>query len=279
MSGDFDPTSYYDELGEDEWERLERDLYHRLEWEETTVFLERALPDSGHVLDIGGGAGRYSVWLAERGYTVTLADPSERQVELAAAKATEYDVDEHVTTEVGDVRDIRYGADAFDATVCLGGPLSHVLTEEDRQEAVRELKRVTVPDGPVFVSVMGRLAALQAITRFSGKLPPAEDETELLPELARNGTYDAALLDTYDREPTGPPMHLFRVAELERLLDGAGLCVETITGLESVVSQRRDAFDELTDDHRDAIRDAVREFRGDRLAADLSGHILAVARA
>lgn len=42
-----------------------------------------------------------------------------------------------------------------------------------------------------------------------------------------------------------------------------------MTGLESIVSQRRNAFDELTDKHRDAIRDAVREFRGDRLAADL----------
>jgi S-adenosylmethionine-dependent methyltransferase len=276
---DFDPTSFYNDLGEDEWNRLDRDFYHRLEWEETTAFLERALPDSGHVLDIGGGAGRYSVWLAERGYTVSLVDPSEQQVEIASTKATESGVADHLTTEVGDVRNIQYGDDEFDATLCLGGPLSHVLTEEGRRKAVRELKRVTVPDSPVFVSVMGRLAALQTITRISGKLPPAEDETELLARLARDGTYDADLLDAFDREPSGPPMHLFRVAELERLLDEAGLRVETVTGLESIASQRRDAFEELPEEHRDVIREAVRELREDRLAADLSGHILAVARA
>ena len=73
-------------------------------------------------------------------------------------------------------------------------------------------------------------------------------------------------------------MHLFRVAELEGLLEDAALCVETISGLESILSQRRDEFDKLTDVHRDTIRDAVRELREDRLAADLSGHILAIAR-
>jgi hypothetical protein len=40
-----DPAAYYDDYGEREWERLERDLYHRLEFEETTHFLERELPE------------------------------------------------------------------------------------------------------------------------------------------------------------------------------------------------------------------------------------------
>jgi hypothetical protein len=62
-------------------------------------------------------------------------------------------------------------------------------------------------------------------------------------------------------------------------LSGAGLSVETVTGLESVVSQRRDEFDALDGEHRDALRTAVAALRGDRGAADLSGHFLAVARA
>ena len=279
MTAEREPRSYYDEYGEREWDRLERDLYLWLEWEETIHFLERELPASGRVLDVGGGSGRYSVWLADRGYDVVLVDPSERQVELAAGKATEHGVDDTVTTVVGDVRAIAHGDDAFDATLCLGGPLSHVLTEAKRREAASELERVTVPGGPVFVSVMGRLAALQTIARFSGKLSAEDDETELLPRLARTGDYDHDLLDAFDREPTAPPMHLFRVAELERLLGDAGLTVETVTGLESVVSQRRDEFDALADAHRDALRNTVEALRGDRIAADLSGHILAVTRA
>ncbi|PSP76491.1 class I SAM-dependent methyltransferase [Halobacteriales archaeon QS_1_68_20] len=275
---DFDPVRHYDESGEREWERLERSFYHELEVEETGHFLEDHLPAEGDVLDVGGGAGRYSVWLAERGYEVVLVDPSERQVELAASKAAEHGFESRVTTAVGDGRDLPHDADAFDATLCLGGPLSHVLEESGRRAGAQELRRVTAPGGPVFVSVMGLLAALQTVVRFAGTIPPAEDETELLPALARSGDYDADLLDGVDREPTAPPMHLFRVAELEDLLADAGLSVETVSGLESVVSQRRQDFDELDEGHREAIRAAVRELRGDRMAADLSGHFLAVAR-
>lgn len=36
-----------------------------------------------------GGAGRYSVWLAECEYAVDLVDPSGRQAELAATKTAE----------------------------------------------------------------------------------------------------------------------------------------------------------------------------------------------
>ncbi|RRJ28265.1 class I SAM-dependent methyltransferase [Halocatena pleomorpha] len=90
-----DPETYYDEYGEQEWERLDRDFFHRLEWERldrdffhrlewegTVDQLDTHLPPSDphhspHVLDVGGGAGRYSIWLARRGYTVTLVDLSE----------------------------------------------------------------------------------------------------------------------------------------------------------------------------------------------------------
>lgn len=273
-----DPPSYYDDYGEREWERLDRDFYHRLEWEETTHFLEQSLPDVGRVLDVGCGAGRYAVWLAEHGYAVTAVDPSETQVELARSKAAEHGVEDRVQVAHGDVRDIPVADGAFDATLCLGGPLSHVLDEADRQRAVCELVRVTDDGGPTFVSVMGRLAAVQGIARWAGRLPEEEDETELLPSLVRSGDYDRALLESFDRSPSGPPMHLFRVPELVALLEDAGMTVETVTGLESVASQRRDEFDELTHEDRDAIREAVRELRGDRRAADLSGHVLAVAR-
>jgi hypothetical protein len=131
----------------------------------------------------------------------------------------------------------------------------------------------------VFVSVMGLLAALQTVVRSPGRVPPRKDETELLPELAWTGNYDHELFDAYGRDPTAPPMHLFRVAELESLLEGADLDVETVTGLESVVSQRREEFDQLSGSDREVLRETVAALRGDRGVADLSGHFLAVARA
>jgi 2-polyprenyl-3-methyl-5-hydroxy-6-metoxy-1,4-benzoquinol methylase len=101
-----DPPGFYDEYGEREWERLDRDFHHRLEFEETVHFLQRDLPASGRVLDVGGGAGRYAVWLAERGYDVRLVDPSERQVQLAREKAGTSGVADRVRAGVGDVRNL-----------------------------------------------------------------------------------------------------------------------------------------------------------------------------
>ena len=276
---EFTPEAYYDEYGEAEWERLEGDLYGRLEYDETWHYLERDLPESGRVLDVGGGAGRYAVDLAERGYEVTFVDKSAEQAEVAREKVAEHGVAEDVSVRTGDVRDLDFEADAFDATLCLGGPLSHVLAADDRRDAVAELRRVSTPDAPVFVSVMGRLAALQTISRMAGRVDDADDETEILPRLARTGDYDADLLDDLGLDPSGPPMHLFRAGELRELLQGAGLAVHTITGLESVASQRRDEFDALDEGHREAIGETVATLRGDPAVADLSGHMLAVATA
>lgn len=273
---EFTPEAYYDDYGAREWERLERDFYHQLEYEETRHFLDCELPESGEVLDVGGGAGRYSVDLAKQGYDVTLVDASSRQAEVASEKAAEHGIADSMRVQTGNVRDLRFTADRFDATLCLGGPLSHVLDTDERQGAASELRRVTKPGGPVFVSVMGRLAALQTIARMAGRTESSSDETELLPHLARTGDYDADFLDEFDFTPSGPPMHLFRADELRRLLQRAGLTVHTLTGLESVVSQRREEFNALSDVHREALQETVATLRGDPGVADLSGHMLAV---
>jgi SAM-dependent methyltransferase len=277
MTPTLEPVAYYDDLGEEEVDRLTADLYGRLEFEETLAALEECLPEGGHVLDVGCGPGRYTEWLADRGYRVTALDPSERQRELARERLAEHIDAGRVTVTAGDLRALPAEAATADATLCLGGPLSHVTDAGERETAVAELRRVTAAEGPVVVSVMGRLAALQTIVRVAGRVEV--DETPLLLELARHGDYDEALLEGRALEPTAPAMHLFRVNELESLLEEAGLEVTGVTGLESVASQRREDFDAIVDGGQAAIRETVEALRWDRSVADLSGHMLAVAHA
>jgi len=55
---------------------------------EYLICMADALPTSGRALDVGGGVGQNSMWLARRGLDVTLVDISALGLERAAAAAT-----------------------------------------------------------------------------------------------------------------------------------------------------------------------------------------------
>ena len=60
----------------------------RLEFERTKEILARVLPGPpGRIVDVGGAAGAYSLWLAEQGYEVHLVDTSPRLVEEARTRS------------------------------------------------------------------------------------------------------------------------------------------------------------------------------------------------
>lgn len=268
------PENYYDDLGHGEWERLEETPKHRLEFENTTRYLEAVLPESGHVVDVGGGPGRYAVWIAERGYEVTMLEPSERQREIAREKVAERDL-EAVTVRDGDVRDLPIEDDAADATICVGGPLSHVIDDDERATAAEELARVTRSGGPVVVAVMGLLAVVENLI-LAG--PEFEQGLRQLPDLLETKTYSRELLAANDVvEPTFVECRFFRVAGLEDLVEGAGMTVETVAGLEGPASNLADVTTELGEEGMTIVEDAVERLLEDRAVADSSEHILAVA--
>jgi SAM-dependent methyltransferase len=51
--------------------------------------VEKWLPKSGRALDVAGGGGRHSIWLAQRGLEVTLVDISEKGLAIAQERAAE----------------------------------------------------------------------------------------------------------------------------------------------------------------------------------------------
>lgn len=208
---------------------------------------------------------------------MTLVDLSPGQLVVARERIREHGVESSVTLAQGTITDLGLSANVFDATCCLGGPLSHVLEESDRERAVRELRRVSTRDAPVFVSVMGLLGAVQLYLLTGHNL-------EALPELLEGGDYDADLLEPYGYENEFTATHFFRRAELESLLERAGLDPVTTTGLEGLASPLHDSrfetrLDELSDAERAALEETVRLTGGERPVADLSVHMLAVADA
>ena len=269
-----DPEAFYDAYGDAEWDRLKRGIDGRLEYEPTIAAIEETLPRSGTVLDAGGGAGRYAIWLAERGYEVTLADLSRTQLSIAKEKISTHGVADRVELVRKTVTDLGFDDETFDATLCLGGPISHLLDAADRRRAASELRRVTVSDGPVLVSVMGLFGFLQ-LQFVTGQHVGA------LPELLDTGDYDDALLEPHGYENQFTATHFFRRSELRSLLEAAGIEVSTIVGLEgfgSVYHDERtaDRIEGLSVSEREAIVETIDRIRDDPVVADLSVHMLAV---
>ncbi|MDD2649002.1 MAG: class I SAM-dependent methyltransferase [Eubacteriales bacterium] len=121
---------YYDSDPQGEYERISG----RPEFLITTRFMKRVIKSGDSVLDIGGGPGIYSHWLARLGCKVTLCDLSEENVRFAREKARESGLD--ITAVCGDARDADKLIDGQFDHVLLMGPLYHLLEEADRIKAV-----------------------------------------------------------------------------------------------------------------------------------------------
>lgn len=147
--------NYYDADVEKEWERLEK---HPFEFALTCRFLDRYLHPGDRVLDIGGGPGRYSLYLAKRGCQVTLLDLSAENVEFARRKAREQEIP--LTAIAGDAREADQLAEGKFDHVLLMGPLYHLTKERDRERCVQAALSLLRPGGTLSMSFISMIANL-----------------------------------------------------------------------------------------------------------------------
>jgi ubiquinone/menaquinone biosynthesis C-methylase UbiE len=137
----------------------------RLEFERTKDILARVLPPApARVVDVGGAAGAYSSWLAQRGYEVHLVDLSPRLVEEARRRHRK--APRPVTSfTVADARALPQG-DGFADAVLVMGPLYHLTDRRDRVRALVEAVRVAKRGGTVAAAAISRYAsALDGLSR------------------------------------------------------------------------------------------------------------------
>lgn len=180
---------YYERSGEREWGRLEQADDGAVEFALHTRFLARWLPPGGRVLDLGGGPGRYTVWLAQRGHRVVLGDLSPTLLALArrhiAAAGVEHAVEAVCELDATDLATLDDGS--FDAVVALG-PFYHLPRLADRQRAAQEAWRVLRPGGVLFAAVMPRYPRLLATVFEQG----AAAFPGIVRRLLDDGLYDDA---------------------------------------------------------------------------------------
>lgn len=153
---------YYDSFGEREWSRLENPNDGVVEFAITCYVLNQYLPPASRILDLGGGPGRYTIWLVQHGHRVVLADLSPELLRIAQTKIAQAGLNEQVEEITkADACDLsRWSDNEFDAVLCLG-PFYHLPNVEDRQKAAKEIIRVLRPNGLGFVALMPRIAFLR----------------------------------------------------------------------------------------------------------------------
>jgi len=88
---------YFNSNPQLEWDRLEKTIHGKVQYEITKHIYQKHIPSKGHILDAGCGPGRYAIDLANKGYKVYLADISTEQLKLAEKKIKENGNHENIT--------------------------------------------------------------------------------------------------------------------------------------------------------------------------------------
>ncbi|MFL5565246.1 MAG: class I SAM-dependent methyltransferase [Gemmatimonadaceae bacterium] len=261
--------AYYDQSPEES--RLELGPFQLEEVRTRELILRHAPEPPAVVLDVGGAAGAYAFWLAERGYDLRLFDASPRLVDVARRRNADAVV-KLAECSVADARALP-NADESAAMVLLLGPLYHLVDEQDRKAALSEAMRVLRPGGVLIAAAIARSAsALDGLSR------------EMLrdPEFAR--IVDRDLVDGHHLNPTKRPDY-FTTAyfhwpeDLRREVSDAGFEVVALYGIEGPAWILPDFVERWNDPQRRAIiLQIARALESEASVVGCSAHLIVVGR-
>ena len=159
---------HYEEIDEDG--RLKR-TKGILEFERSKQIINRFLKNGKlRILDIGGGTGIYSFWLAELGHEVTLIDPMPNLIEIAK-KHPKSSLVKNIL--VGDVRNIAEESNTFDLIIGFG-PFYHLTELEQRKIALKEINRVLKNNGFILIAGISKYVSLIQSGLFDGMIKDPE---------------------------------------------------------------------------------------------------------
>jgi len=268
---EFSPTiaEYYHLAPEEH--RLEQGAF-ALEGLRTRELIERhARRPPATVLDVGGAAGVYALWLADAGYTVHLVDPVPRLVAEAERRSAGRPRP-IASCRVGDARALDFPDQSADIVLLLG-PLYHLTEAADRARALSEARRVLKPGGQLFAAAISRWAsALDGLARdlFQDPRFAAIVAQDLRAGQHRNPTERIDYFTT---------AYFHRPDELRAEVEGAGLILDGLYGLEGSGWLFSDVTARLADPRRraDLLR-VARLLESEPAMLAVSAHLLVAAR-
>jgi len=244
----------------------------QLEEARTRELIQRfAPPPPATVLDVGGAAGAYALWLAAAGYTAHLVDPVPRLVAEARRRSAAAERPLR-TCRVGDARALGAPAESADIVLLLG-PLYHLTERGDRLRALEEATRVLKRGGRLFAAAISRWAS--ALDGLSRELLLDERFARILEQDLRDGQHRNPT-ERLDYFTTSFFHHPDQLAEEIR---AAGLILDGIYGVEGPGWMLADVTERMSDPkRRRVLLHVARALESEPFVLGTSAHLLAVAR-
>lgn len=147
--------AHYDAAPQMEWVRTDES---RVEYIITTKMLSRYIKKGDKVLDIGGGPGRYSMWLASYGCDVTLLDLSDGNIRFAQSKARELGL--NIKTICGNALNKKLYPDEYYDHILIMGPMYHIYNEADRRTVIENALLHLKPNGKTYIAFINLFAGV-----------------------------------------------------------------------------------------------------------------------
>ncbi|KAL5365840.1 S-adenosyl-L-methionine-dependent methyltransferase [Aspergillus floccosus] len=275
MTDTSETATWYNQNAALEHERLAScPLEFSITWRIITQYLGQLGKDNKlEVLDLGGGTGRYALLLARLGHSVTLADISDKELEIASNTAEEMQVE--LTAVVrADAREVRsspaiFREQKYDLVLCQG-PLYHLLEENERREVLSACAEALRPNGIILAAFVLRYAHLRDIAQRD-PMRLIKDYDSFYAKYLVEGRYTRKqLIYSYHSTPEDVKAIFMAVPELqlERLVSCEGFLGG---GLSSRIS-------ELEQGAYERWVDVVLRFAEDQNILGNADHLLAVAR-
>lgn len=176
---------------EEEWKRLDRDYYSRVEFAVQSHHLKRLIKPGASVIDIGCGPGRYAIELLRHGCRVALTDLSEAFLKKAEVEIWQLGL-EGGLLEAKQQNAVRLEAFAdaqFDHALLMG-PLLNMDSRKERLQALREAARVVKPGGLIFLTMLSGLrcvAEMFYVPNLKFRQVALGNHSKNLDEILKNG--------------------------------------------------------------------------------------------
>lgn len=154
--------------------------------EDKVNLLNTTAKEGKYVLDIACGTGNYSIELAKKGYIVDGIDLDSEMIKSARNKASKVNLD--INFIQGDMRKVGeiFKDKKYDLIYCIGNSLVHLENEEEIQNLLNDISKLTAKNGKLVIQIVN----YDRILEFNVDHLPTISRKEAGVEFVRNYKYD-----------------------------------------------------------------------------------------